>query len=172
MKIQDVFNICLALKKSGVDIISNQLKGLIERSNTFRGTFENKDITIVGPYAFYSCTRLNNVILKNVTGVLKYGFSNCANLLLADLGKCSIIQTYSFESCGNLNTLILRNNTMCTISNVNAFNSSGFSANKSGGTVYVPQAILSDYQNDSKWATVIGYNANNELKAIEGSIYE
>ena len=44
-------------------------------------------------------------------------------------------------------------------------------SNGSGGTLYVPQALISTYQSATNWSTILGY-ANNQILPIEGSIYE
>lgn len=41
-----------------------------------------------------------------------------------------------------------------------------------GGKLYVPQALISAYQQHTKWATLLNNNPNNQILAIEGSIYE
>lgn len=50
-------------------------------------------------------------------------------------------------------------------------NSTQFASNGTGGTLYVPQALISSYQSATNWSTILGY-ANNSIQAIEGSQYE
>ena len=41
----------------------------------------------------------------------------------------------------------------------------------SAGTLYVPNDLIASYQSASNWSTILGYT-NNQIKKIEGSIYE
>ena len=66
----------------------------------------------------------------------------------------------------------MKSNTTCYLGNVSAFTGTPFASGGTGGTLYVPQDLISSYQADTKWSTVLGYNANNQIKAIEGSPYE
>ena len=59
---------------------------------------------------------------------------------------------------------------MCSLSNVNAF-TGAFASGGTGGTLYVPQALIASYQSATNWSTILGY-ANNQILPIEGSIYE
>ena len=72
----------------------------------------------------------------------------------------------------NLATLIIRNaNVVPTLGNISWFNNTPFASGKSGGTLYVPSALISSYQSASNWNTILGY-ANNQILPIEGSVYE
>lgn len=77
----------------------------------------------------------------------------------------------TFSNSTNMNTLILRHNYVNNLTNTNAFNGTPFASNGSGGTLYVPSALVSAYQSATNWTTILGY-PNNQIKAIEGSIYE
>ena len=79
--------------------------------------------------------------------------------------------TYIFSSCSIFDTLILRGSNVWALQNVNSFNGSKFASGQSGGTLYVPFALIASYQAATNWSTILGY-ANNQIKAIEGSIYE
>ena len=71
-----------------------------------------------------------------------------------------------------LNTLIIRQTSAVSpISNINVFSNTPFASNGSGGTLYVPSALISAYESATNWATILGY-ANNSVAAIEGSAYE
>ena len=67
--------------------------------------------------------------------------------------------------------MALRSETVCTLSNVNAFNNTPFASGETGGTVYVPQALIEDYKIATNWSTLYEAGTCNFV-AIEGSEYE
>ena len=152
--------------------------------------------TVVGQNAFYNCAGLKTVSLPSVTRFelsAFYGcsslesitinpsfagtgqgaaFRGCSSLTVFDWRYGSSIQSNQFKECTKLATVILRRaNTVCALENVNAFTGTPFASNGTGGTLYVPQDLIASYQSANNWKTILGY-ANNQIKAIEGSIYE
>ena len=96
----------------------------------------------------------------------------CSSLSELDFPKATAINgTYAFGDCSSLNTLILRANAVVSLSNKNTFYNTPFASGGTGGTLYVPQALISSYQSANNWSTILGY-PNNSIQAIEGSIYE
>ena len=85
------------------------------------------------------------------------------------------IQVSAFANCSTLDTLVIRGgdngSRMMTLANLNAFANTPFASAGTGGTLYVPSALVSTYQSATNWSTLLGY-ANNNIQAIEGSIYE
>jgi hypothetical protein len=65
----------------------------------------------------------------------------------------------------------MRGATVCPLINTNVFNSTPFAAGKAGGTVYVPQALIEQYQTATNWSTLYAAGTCNFV-AIEGSEYE
>ena len=98
-------------------------------------------------------------------------FRGCTKLEFADLGLCTYLANNTFYGDTKFKTLILRSSTVATLNNTNAFNSSPFASGMSGGTVYVPEALISNYQSASNWSTIFG-RPNNQILKLEGSIYE
>lgn len=129
-------------------------------------------VTIINGTGFKDCTSLVEVEFPVLTN-LPYAdtFRGCTKLEFADLGLCTCIANNTFYGDTKFKTLILRSSTVATLNNTNAFNSSPFSSGMSGGTVYVPEALISNYQSASNWSTIFG-RPNNQIKKIEGSIYE
>ena len=76
-----------------------------------------------------------------------------------------------FNSASNLNILVLRKSSVMSINGTGMFSGTPFASNGSGGTLYVPQSLISSYQSATNWSTILGYT-NNSIQAIEGSIYE
>ena len=150
-----------------------------------------------GGYQFYGCTSLETINLpkcvtgtnmfqgctKLKTGVFRWrgtsnsnmnsnGFSGCTKLESLDLSHIARVYTNEFLNTTKMNKLIIRNDDVVpTLSNINAFGGSPFASGKAGGTLYVPSHMISSYQSASNWVTILGY-ANNNITAIEGTIYE
>lgn len=110
---------------------------------------------------------------------LSYAFGSttattaCTVLELVDIGNTSSITANAFANCNKLQTLILRKTgSICTLSNVSAFLDTPMRGyNSLTGTVYVPSALISNYQSATNWSTL--YNAGTiTFAAIEGSQYE
>ena len=125
---------------------------------------------------FSNCMSLLNVALPQATpggSSDPYVFNNCRSLIGVDYGKTGTdgISNTHFQSCLKLNTLVLRSTSVVPLLGTGAFTSSPFASGKSGGTLYVPSSLVSEYTQATNWSTILGY-ANNQIKAIEGSIYE
>lgn len=104
------------------------------------------------------------------------GFQDCKSLLGADFGgeakmaqsRDGFYGSYTLNGCSNLKTLVLRGSEVWRMSNVNTFNGTPFASGGTGGTLYVPEDLLSSYQSTGNWATILGY-ANNQIKSIEST---
>lgn len=126
--------------------------------------------------AFNSCSSLREAVFPKTPSVANSVFNNCTSLAKADLGSSAIttsgnIAANAFAGCTSLNVLILRKGVAYGLDNISAFNNTPFASGKSGGTLYVPNSLISAYQAITNWATILGY-PNNSIQAIEGSIYE
>lgn len=154
--------------------------------------FADDLVSKLGEYAFYYCTRLTSVDLPNVTSVDSNVFVGCSKLTSVnfpslkgvgtsmfeqcsltsiDLPSATSINAAAFHSCSKLTILILRSQTLCTLSNTNALFKTPFASGGTGGTVYVPQALISQYQQATNWSTLYAGGKCNFV-AIEGSEYE
>lgn len=132
-------------------------------------TWDNLD------YSFWRCNKMETIVLPTFNkGIGSNAFRYCSKLQKADFGSpLSIGNADNFNSCTVLDTLILRKtDSICTMNTLgNNFNNTPFASNGSGGTLYVPSALISAYQSAAGWSTLLGY-ANNQILPIEGSIYE
>ena len=82
--------------------------------------------------------------------------------------KGGITGTYAFRYNTAMKYLVLRNSTLTTLGATNVFSGTRFDSGKSGGTLYVPNDLISSYQSASNWSTILGY-ANNQIKSIEST---
>ena len=100
------------------------------------------------------------------------GFRNNAGLTAADFGAVNGLYANDFNGCTNLTTLILRKTASITALNATSvFTGTPFASGGSGGTIYVPAALIATYQAATNWATIDGYGTITWAQ-IEGSIYE
>lgn len=130
------------------------------------------EMTTVGGYGFRQCRKITKAMFPKLTSVGAYGFSRCNVLAVVDLGIISNIGGNVFAEDSNLKTIILRKtDSITTLGAVNAFTSTPFATNGSGGTVYVPQALIEQYQTATNWVTL--YEAGTcTFLPLEGSQYE
>lgn len=165
-------------------------KGIIERTIT---EISDSTVTKVGDYAFYYCSALKRVNLPAATSLGQYAFQSCIYLASVNLPAVKIVGTSSFRecsrlenvafpaaaniygsafySCGSLSVLALAATSVCTLQSTSAFTGTPFASGGTGGTVYVPEALIESYQTATNWSTL--YNAGTcNFVAIEGSEYE
>ena len=153
-----------------VDVIGdNELTdNIISRSVA---EYYDDSITSIGYNAFRECSALTSVNVPNVTTIDMYAFRKCSNLTSVDLSRTTSFIAQAFNDCTKFNTLVLRSTTICTIAATSVFSLTPFNTSGQGGTVYVPQALIEEYQNATNWSTLYAKGTCNFV-AIEGSEYE
>ena len=122
--------------------------------------------------ALASCPNLETAVIGGLEMQWEQ-FKNDTALAIVDIAKPNnrnVIDN-SFSGCTSLETLIIRSQNVARLSNITTFASGKFEDGGTGGTLYVPQALIADYQAATNWSTILGY-ANNKILPIEGSIYE
>jgi hypothetical protein len=121
--------------------------------------------------AFNGCTALETVNLPKAERLGSSSFESCTALTKIDLPSAIKLNTLAFYKCTALKTVMLRANSVCTLANVNVFNNTPFASGGTGGTVYVPAALIESYQTATNWSTLYASGTCNFV-AIEGSEYE
>ena len=123
----------------------------------------------LGQGAFDFCKSLTSINFPQVEIIRNATFLNCYNLRKADLGSCKeFIGMYHFTGCSKLTALILRSNTVCSVSYPVNKNNQGslfdtpITAADGEGYVYVPRALVDQYKSATNW-TVIA----DRFRAIE-----
>ena len=107
------------------------------------------------------CKAVTEINLPSIKTIGQYAFfcnsANIGNLKKIDLGKqVTSIAAYAFQYHSNLETVIIRSNSVCTLSNSNAFSNTG------SRYFYVPAALVSSYQSATNWSSYKSY-----IRAIE-----
>lgn len=143
---------------------------LAEYGNGTLATWHTTDLTSIISNGMRYNSNLKTIVAPNLTSIGTNAFGN-AGLKTLDTAKLSSIANGAFVSCASFTKLILRRSSVASLGNTSAFNSSPFASSGSGGTLYVPSAMIASYQSATNWSTILGY-ANNSIQAIEGSIYE
>ena len=134
--------------------------------------FDGKNVQKIGTQAFYN-TRFPLIVLPSFNSVLNANtFNQNTALVVADFGQPTSYSPSCFGNCKKLTTVIIRkSDSITTLQNVNTFTQTPFASDGTGGTLYVPSALISSYQAATNWSTILGYE-NNSIVAIEGSQYE
>lgn len=109
------------------------------------------------------CAKVTELVLPECKSVGNSSLTSCTALKYVDLPKCTSIVNYGLRNNGQLATLILRSETMCTLSNY-ALN--GTKIWNGTGHVYVPRALMTSYQTATNWKTIHAKNAN-AFRALE-----
>lgn len=118
------------------------------------------EATTLGTAAFSTCTALENVDIPKATSLPSQAFYNCTALQKINLPAVKSISDSVFMMDNALATVILRSETLVTLSNKSAFSSSSISAGT--GYVYVPSALVASYKAATNWSTYA-----TQIRAIE-----
>lgn len=170
----------------GEDLLASML------SNTLT-EYSNETLEAINTYGFYGSSNLAAVnlpalktvamnafrgtglqqlvlpLLKEVSTSMCWG---CASLALVDFGVATEINGSAFRECSNLSVVILRNpNAVVSLANTLGFSGTPFYTDGTGGTLYVPQALVETYKTAANWSALYTAGTCN-IAAIEGSEYE
>lgn len=171
------------------------IDGLVENTEP-SGDLHIDTATIIEGYSLYNKNSLTSIHSKSVTSIMPYAirstsiltavFEKLERLYNRSIGECPAVKSidilgttanqmfasYAFNNDSALDTLIIRVDGVYPLSGgVNAFTGTPFASGGTGGTLYVPQAQIANYQAATNWVTLLGY-ANNQILSIEGSQYE
>jgi hypothetical protein len=72
-----------------------------------------------------------------------------------------------FRGCSALKTVILRKESVCTLSHVDTFANTPFASSGTGCTVLVPASKVAGYGSNTNWSAILAQNANNRVLALE-----
>lgn len=122
---------------------------------------------------FRGCDNLKVLRLPNQNaGAEQRSAYGLTKLKIVDWGSTTSIHLNTFYGCTVFQTLILRNTSVTTLNNINAFQNTPFRGQGGlTGTVYCPNSLISSYKTANNWSTLFsgGYVT---FTALEGSPYE
>lgn len=135
-------------------------------NNTYKMTFKSINLpkcTAIPASTLGYCVDLTKLVLPECKSIGNSSLTNCNNLKFVDLPKCTSILNYGLRNNSKLETLILRSETMCTLSNyalnsTKIFNGTGY--------VYCPKSLIASYQTATNWTKIYAKNAN-AFRALE-----
>lgn len=165
----DINNIPYSIVLTDDSLISSTLRERVFAYRRMTEVIFNTTAPLYAKYMFQECTELSNVIFNNPQTTISYDmFWNCKKLTKLDCPQSLVtIEVYGFEYCTELSVLILRSIQVCTLADISAFFHTPF-RNGTGGVVYVPQNLISQYQNGTNWSAL----ESCTFLPIEGSQYE
>lgn len=130
------------------------------------------NVTSAGQGVCQGCKELRSVNFPKLVSVPANFCQDDIKVDLADFGAATFIGQSAFWACTNFRTLIIRTNQVCTLEHVYALNYyTPWMSGRSGGTLYVPQDLISSYQSATNWADIFAVETN-QILPIEGSPYE
>ena len=122
--------------------------------------------------SFYNSpiTHMSLPSLVSASGYAVYQSFKMPNLEVLDLGEHVTSLSNAFGGAPKMATVIIRATSVPTLVNAQ-FGGTPFDQNGSGGTLYVPQNLISTYQSATNWSAILAY-PHNQILPIEGSQYE
>ena len=164
------FNNCRSLQSLNAPNIVEV--GQTAITDTLLTTLNFANVTKCSSQSFYANKSVTSINFPKITDVGSTAFGQCTALEIADFGSLASVANSILSGCTALNTLILRKNSMVSLSRASELSSTQFGTNGNGGTLYVPESLVNTYKGNAKWAEAMAYNENNQILAIEGSPYE
>lgn len=113
---------------------------------------------------FWGCSKLSQVSLPLVTTIMSFTFRDTV-IQKIDFLSVNNIKSYAFIYARQLDTLILRNSSVCTLEDTNAFNNTKIAAGT--GYIYVPDNLVDSYKTATNWVTFA--NQIKPISELEGS---
>lgn len=148
----NAFNNCTALTSA---TIGNSVTSIGDNAFYYCSALTSvsigNSVTSIGVSAFSSCDALTNVTIPDsVTSIDSWAFSDCSALTRATIGNSvTFIGRNAFSGCGLFESLILPRTESIISTDLNSL--SGTKIDFGTGYIYVPQALLSQYQSATNW---------------------
>lgn len=133
--------------------------GVLSRQKISKATLPN--VLYIPGHAFMYDSALVEAYFPNATDMGMQAFALNSNLRIVDLGHVKTVAYHSFTNCKKLEAMILRGNTVCTLSS--ATNNLSHTLIASGeGYIYVPAALVESYKVATNWSEFA-----SQFRAIE-----
>ena len=109
------------------------------------------EVTNVASSSLRNLHGMTSIVLPKASTVAAYGLYYCYSAVTIDLPVLTALNDYTLGYCRALQHLILRSSTLVTLANVRCFTNTPYQSGGTGGYVYVPSALVSEYQNATNW---------------------
>lgn len=132
-------------------------------TDTFNGcVFSTLDMPLLKSCSGRSFAANKKLIRADFPLLSNIGTSCFANCTALEFVRASptFINASAFQNCSSLQTLVLLGSTLCSLNNVNVF--SGSAIQSGTGYVYVPAALVDEYEAATNWTTYA-----SQIRAIE-----
>ena len=133
-------------------------------------TIDCPNVRYIGEGALSYCRGLYYANLPLVEEIDNEAFNYCSGLKLLDFHALQYINSYAFVNCVTLKILIIRSESVCTLSSTDAFSTtpfdSSYNALEPGGILLVPRALIDAYWAETNWSAIIN-SGSNMIIAIE-----
>lgn len=123
------------------------------------------ELKTTGYQAFF-INRVTRINVPKLESVNFGAFWRSFRLQTIDLPVVTSLASKAFSNCTDLAEITLGSNSVVTLGNIDAFESTPYDANGTGGIIYVPQALIESYKVAPNWDTLFAYG-NCEFRAIE-----
>lgn len=167
---QYAFSGCTSLNNVGVQYVETIDTRGFENCKSL-SSIGCDSLTRINTYAFSGCSSLNSIDTSKVTAIGDYAFQDsgigkielplCTSLgtytgsgqrmSIIDISKNITIAGNKFNNANGLVHLILRSDTLCSLSASSAFTNTPIA--KGVGWIYVPTDLVSTYKTATNWST-------------------
>lgn len=129
--------------------------------------FKDDNIIELRPFAFYNCSSLVEVVCPNLKTMGNDAFGYCTALKKVDCSVTKFGGDIFRRGCSALKMVILRDpETVATLSNKEAFHTLA----STEGYIYVPRALLSEYQAATNWSAHASRFRALEDYTVDGTV--
>jgi hypothetical protein len=137
-------------------------------------------VTRIEKSAFYNNSMLTAIKFPLVTKLMSGAFYGCVLLTIADFPILTQMASDVFYSCHSLKAVILRGETLCSLSSKSVFTycyhilgTTNATYNPNGdkdGYFYVPRALVDTYKSATNWSTYASQFRALEDYTVDGTI--
>lgn len=125
------------------------------------------NVTYLGASQFRECGKLQSVEMPRLTGLGTCVFYGCKAMEKADWPLLTSVGTQTFYNCTALVALVLRSESMATLSATSAFTGTPIASGT--GYIYVPAALVDSYKAATNWSTYAAQFRALEDYTVDGT---
>ena len=117
-----------------------------------------RQVAVIYDSAFYGCTSLSQIDLKNITSIGSYAFEKCTSLTSVTIpDSVTLIGYGAFYNCSSLTSVYCYATTPPTLNGTDVFDN-----NAANRKIYVPAGSVEAYKSATYWSeyadAIEGYN--------------